>query len=118
MAILVTDHPGVQVGDRVRPRAQRNTAIGQIMILLNRAIQRPDRTGQPAGREMREVVAKEIGTQEGRGGGEGDEDESGTVAHSMLTPVPILSPRACAVSASWPRTPNVAVPGPRLAVIL
>ena len=65
----------------ILPRPERDAAMRQVVILLDRRIQRADRRGQPARREAREVVAEQVGR---RGAGceqANSEKESSEEAH-------------------------------------
>ena len=78
LALLVADGPGVQVADRVGPGSQRHTAVRQVMVFLDRAVELADRPSEPAGREPREVVVEEVGTPAGQSQQCDDESPSNT----------------------------------------
>ncbi len=62
-AVFVAGNPRVLIHDGVEPRPERDAAMRQEVIFLNRAVQLADRHREPAWREAREVVAEQIRAQ-------------------------------------------------------
>jgi hypothetical protein len=59
-ASFVAGRPRIQMNDRIAPGTGRNAAMFQVVILLNGAVQLPDRRGEHTRCKPREVVLEQL----------------------------------------------------------
>jgi hypothetical protein len=57
---LVAPSPGVEMDDRIPPGMRAYAAMLDVVILLDRAVEQPQRRGEHPGRKPREVISEEL----------------------------------------------------------